>query len=616
MVKFKNIFLVTIFCILPFLAFGQSNSNPTNEESPVKVEILQEDEGIQPNHPFWVAIKINLEKDWHIYWKNPGDTGLPLELKWNLPPGFTINTVNWPCPEKLVLSDMVSYGYHQEVILLAQITPPQQLDSLNPGAISLDLEWLVCSDMNCLPGSGSYSLPIKTTSTPKSNSSYSSLFENARKKIPLQTIQIKATRKSGIIELEIPKSDSLKTAKSIEFYPETHHLIDCSKTPLVSEQDSNRSIIQLPEGTLSSNEIKQLKGILVVHEESGWNQSIKSFEINAPLDHQTEIAFLDRNELSKQSSDKNLAQQSAFDFEGGLGLALLFAFVGGMILNLMPCVLPVISIKVMSFIKMAGQSRALTMKHGLVFSLGVILSFWFLAIVMLSLRSYGHSVGWGFQLQEPIFIVILASFLFIFALNLFGVFEIGLSISSWAGQTQSDQSQKQSSYTGSFLSGILATAVATPCTGPFLGSAVGFAVTLPIFQSLLIFTSLALGMCFPYLILAGFPSLLRFIPKPGAWMETFKQLMGFLLLATVLWLLWVFSAQTNTFSLICLLAGFFCFSIGAWIYGRGSAPLVSKKKQILAYLTVFLLAFIGWKAITFPQAGWSEQEMVSNGKSH
>ena len=197
-----------------------------------------------------------------------------------------------------------------------------------------------------------------------------------------------------------------------------------------------------------------------------------------------------------------------------------------MILNFMPCVLPVMSFKVMSFVKMAGQSRSLTLKHGLMFSFGVILSFWLLASAMLMLRTYGQAVGWGFQLQEPLFVVILASLLFIFALSLFGVFEWGMFFASWAGQAQAETAQKSNGYTGSFLSGVLATAVATPCTGPFLGSAVGFAVTLPVFQSLLIFTSLGLGMCFPYLLLAAFPSFLRFMPKPGAWMETFKQLMG------------------------------------------------------------------------------------------
>ncbi|MCE2983374.1 MAG: thioredoxin family protein, partial [Parachlamydia sp.] len=180
-------------------------------------------------------------------------------------------------------------------------------------------------------------------------------------------------------------------------------------------------------------------------------------------------------------------------------------------------------------------------------------------------------------------------------------------VASWAGQTEHDKA-KGSGYAGSFLSGVLATAVATPCTGPFLGSAIGFAVTLPVLQAMLIFTSLGLGMCFPYLLLAGFPSLLRFMPKPGAWMEVFKELMGFMLLATVLWLLWVFSAQTNTFSLICLLAGFLCFAIGGWIYGKGISPLMSRKKRILAYAFTLLFAIGGIQTIILPKATWDQSD--------
>jgi thiol:disulfide interchange protein DsbD len=232
---------------------------------------------------------------------------------------------------------------------------------------------------------------------------------------------------------------------------------------------------------------------------------------------------------------------------------------------------------------------------------------------MLVLRTYGQAVGWGFQLQDPLFVVILASILFVFALSLFGLFEWGMFFSSWAGQTEVDKAKKSSGYGGSFLSGVLATAVATPCTGPFLGSAIGFAVTLPVFQSMLIFTSLGLGMSSPYLLLAAFPSLLRFLPKPGAWMEVFKELMGFLLLATVLWLMWVFSAQTNTFSLICLLAGFLCFALGAWIYGKGSAPLISRKKRVMAYVFVCVFIFAGFKSILLPQSTWDQD--ISIGKN-
>src|SRR5690606_36560414 len=207
----------------------------------------------------------------------------------------------------------------------------------------------------------------------------------------------------------------------------------------------------------------------------------------------------------------------------------------------------------------SGQNRNMVFRHGVAFSLGVLLSFWALAGILLALQAYGKAVGWGFQLQVPLFVAILASVIFVFGLSMFGVFEIGTGFASLAGQAQTTK-QKNGGLTGSFFSGILATAVATPCTGPFLGTAVGFAVTLPALQALLIFSALGLGMAFPYLLLGTFPSLLRFMPKPGNWMIVFKEAMGFVMVATVLWLLWVFGAQTDAAAMVYLLTGFLFLS--------------------------------------------------------
>lgn len=318
--------------------------------------------------------------------------------------------------------------------------------------------------------------------------------------------------------------------------------------------------------------------------------------LSLSLEKNDEIADSFEEPLSHAPSVISHSSESSL---GALISVLFFAFLGGMLLNLMPCVLPVISLKMMNFVSMSGENRSIIWRHGLVFSLGVLLSFWILASFMLLLRIWGHSVGWGFQLQEPLFVLVLATFIFIFALNLLGVFEWGLTLSSWAGQTLVDRTHNHiTSYSSSFCSGILATVVATPCTGPFLGSAVGFAVTVSSFQAMLIFTCIACGMCFPYLLLAAHPSALRFLPKPGLWMETFRQLMGFLLLATVLWLLWIFSAQTPHSALISVLFGFLFFSIAAWIYGRGSYA-VSKKTRLFSITVSLLFIALGGKAVFF-----------------
>ncbi|WP_068471286.1 protein-disulfide reductase DsbD family protein [Candidatus Protochlamydia phocaeensis] len=621
MLAYFRFLLLLIGLALPLQTFA-SFGGPAH----VKVQLIQEEETIQPGQPFWVAVRLDIEDDWHVYWKNPGDAGMPLKMEWKLPPGFEASPLQWPFPEKFTVADMVGFGYKGEVVLLSSITPPLDLPVGSTMQLDAQVKWLVCSALTCQPGSAPVSLPVKIAAhLPQAKPEVAELFEKARAKMPKAHAEVQTVRKEGIVQLEVPHDEhhaSSNTITGVYFFPEQKDVIDHSVDPTVavSAKEKNRYFVNLKGSDEIGAKSQILKGVLVVHTQEGVHENVQAFDIDSPIQEAGEghlLSWLDHSEKPSVSSpviigNGSIVSTAQFSFEGGLGLALLFAFLGGMLLNLMPCVLPVMSFKIMSFVKMAGQSRKLTIKHGLLFSLGVLISFWILASVMLMLRAYGQAVGWGFQLQEPLFVVILASILFIFSLSLFGVFEWGVFFASWVGQTEAETVHKQSGNTGSFFSGVLATAVATPCTGPFLGSAVGFAFTLPVFQALLIFTSLGLGMCFPYLLLAAFPSFLRFVPKPGAWMEIFKQLMGFILLATVLWLMWVFSAQTNTFSLICLLAGFLCFAIGAWIYGQGCSPVISSKKRLLAYAFVGLFVVAGCQAILFPRESWYKEETLAN----
>ncbi len=336
---------------------------------------------------------------------------------------------------------------------------------------------------------------------------------------------------------------------------------------------------------------------LSIANEVVWNSKTQTLFLNSreaiPAKEPDDVAMLDE--------EAHLVSNTTNGFEGGVILAIAMAFLGGMILNLMPCVLPVISFKILSFVNMAGQNRSTTLRHGLFFAMGVLVSFWVLAILLLVLQAYGNAVGWGFQLQEPLFVGILASVLLIFSLSLFGVFEFGAFFASWVG-THGASNIKQEGLFSSFCSGILATAVATPCTGPFLGSAIGFAVTLPSLQALAIFTSLGLGMAFPYLLLSAFPQLLRFMPKPGAWMESFKQLMGFVMLASVIWLIWVFGFQTGETAQVLLLIGFFVMALACWIYGRWAAPHRSNvSRWVSLVLTLVLLVTGGQCVVTASQ---------------
>lgn len=548
-----------------------------NQDEPVKAAIISEVESAQPGQPFWLAIQINMDKEWHAYWKNPGDSGMPMDIEWELPPGFEVKNVEWPFPQRFNLGAMVGFGYLDTVWLLAEISPPASAALNSEVEIGANVNWLVCSDETCLPGSSSLKTKLMIKDTPPQKlSQHAGNFEAARSKLPGKQ-PISALRKDGLIELTWNSEHSLSFTEA-DFFPEHPDQIDHKVPPLLtpSLDDSGNLTIVLKEA--ESNDAANLKGVLVLKSEG---KDAVAIAVEAPLqDDSSPVAYADI-----KSKSGTLEKRAVGQYEGGFALALVFAFIGGLILNLMPCVLPVISLKVFSFVKMAGQSRMLTLKHGIAFSAGVIISFWFLAVVMLVLQAYGQSVGWGFQLQEPVFVAFLAALLLVFGLSLFGVFEMGMSVTSLASKAQG---QSAFGLLGSFCSGILATAVATPCTGPFLGSAVGFAFTLPPSLALLIFTSLGLGMASPYLVLAAYPDCMRFIPKPGPWMVKFKEIMGFFMFATVLWLLWVFGAETSSLGVILLLAAFFIISFGCWIFGSWATPVHKKRTRMIASAAALL----------------------------
>lgn len=496
----RSIICLLILTLGSSASFAEENSI-VNE--PVQITLIHEEEAVQAGRPFWVAVQLKLKDKWHSYWKVPGGKDLATNINWNLPTGFTVSPILWPAPKEFNVNSMVGYGYEGEVLLMAQITPPEDISSLESIALGATVKWLACSDEQCVPGESEIGANLSSSNTvPRPHAQWAGLFEKAR---------------------------------------------------LNQHLDENEQLISMAD--------------------------------------------------LKSSFSTISSSQAGGGLSMGIGMALSLALLGGLILNLMPCVLPVISFKILSFVKMAGQSRSLTFKHGMAFSLGVLVSFWILAAFLLVLKAYGHSVGWGFQLQEPLFVALLAAVILVFGLSLFGVFEAGTFVTSLAGKAQGNQIAKEEMLAGSFLSGMLATAVATPCTGPFLGSAVGFATTVSAPAAMLIFTFLGIGMAFPYLLLSAYPNLMRFLPKPGDWMVTFKEIMGFVMVATVLWLVWVFSAQTNSLSVMLLLAGFFCLTIGCWVYGKWGCPTLSRMKRYFGVLLALACFAMGGAIIVNASKG-------------
>lgn len=318
-------------------------------------------------------------------------------------------------------------------------------------------------------------------------------------------------------------------------------------------------------------------------------------------------------EMNEQGGQPGTDPGASFLEQNGILMILLLAFTGGLILNCMPCVLPIVSLKILSFVKLAGEQRSKTFKHGAAFAAGVMTSFWVLASILLLMQTYGRSLGWGFQLQEPLFVALLAAVLWILSLSLFGVFEAGTSISSLAGEAQSQAVLRaRSGYLASFLNGTLATAVATPCTGPFLGPVIGFATTATPSQSLLTFSFLGLGMAAPYLLLAAFPNLTSFLPKPGKWMDTFKQLMGFFMVATVLWLAWIFAAETSHLGLLLLLVSFFLLALAGWIYGKWGTPVQKPKIRWVGYGAALICGLAAVYTLTLAASALEQETTVAS----
>jgi len=563
----KILIVITIIISLYSLLYA----SPQDAEY-TEAELISEVNSIKAGEAFWVALKLNMKPGWHVYWRNPGDTGIPVTINWDNPEGFSASEIHWPHPILFDLAGFISYCYENETFLLVQITPPNNLQTGDEVLLKASAEWLACKDI-CVPEDTEVSIKLTVTSgDPEINDQLKPTFTKARTNLPLPdsdwTIEASSQNNMLVISATPPDNYSGKVS-SIRFFPYEKNLIDMNAEQSLAKVGRSYHI-SIPLSKNWKPEVNNAYGVLV--SDKSWIEGTpeKSLEIWAKF----------QDELTLFSGDSVSEKIRKF------ALYIGFAFIGGMILNLMPCVLPVLSIKIMSFVQQAGEDRKKTIHHSFMFTAGVLASFWALAGILLILRAGGEQLGWGFQLQSIPFLIILSGFMLLFGLSMFGVFEIGTSLTG-LGQTASGHS----GYWGSFMTGITATVVATPCTAPFMGSALGFAFSQPPILSILIFTSLGLGMALPYVVLASSPVLLRRVPKPGAWMESLKQFMGFLLVATVIWLLWVLSIQAGADGVIVLIFSLFLISMGAWIYGRwGNITKAKKIRLIAVILTVILIS--------------------------
>ena len=574
--------LACLFLLPTFLLAAESGAV---KKGAVTVTLVSDAAGVEPGKPFTVALRMQHEPHWHSYWIAPG-TGYPTALTWTLPDGFKAGTIQWPTPHvvKDTTGKITGNGYEGENFLLVEITPPERLTRGTNVKLQAQVEWLMCQAV-CMPGDANLelSLPAVTAGAKAVDSKWAPMIAETRARLPKPAdgweLSASRTASAAILRLT-PRPGTRHLPTGLHFFS-ADGLTDYAQTETVTSAEGSWTITApFEEGADKS--ATRLTG--VVASTNGWSAS-ENYEGLV-----VDVPFTDRI-----SASARVSAAPAKEAPATLLGTLLLAFVGGMILNLMPCVFPVLGIKILGFVNQSGSDRKKITLHGLTFAAGVLISFWSLAGVLLVLRAGGSQLGWGFQLQSPAFVFGMAAFLLIFAFNMSGLFEIGLSATGVGGSLQMKEG-----FGGSFFTGALATLVATPCSAPFLAPALGAALSLSAVESFLVFTAIAVGLALPYLLLSIFPQAIKLLPRPGAWMETFKQLMAFPLYATVGWLLWVLAGQTkdDDNALLLIVFGFVLIAMAAWSYGRfGQAHGKPTRQRIGVIMAAVFLAgglYTGW----------------------
>lgn len=591
------------------------------------VALVSDVAAVQPGQTVTVALRLTLDKGWHTYWINPGDAGLPVKASWTLPTSTRVGALQFPTPHLTPQPPLMSYGYENEVFVLAELHVPSDAAVGSSMQISGKADWLACADV-CLPATGPLTLTLPVSATPSIGvTRFSRAIASTRAQLPSASTdwQLRAfSVDSGYIVVVVPPSGISATLPTPYFFSDSADVLEHALPQRVA-RSGDTLFLALPRAQFATSPATALHGVLAA-------------DVTAATQRGTQLATTVSAHISAavRTRATTLLARATAQSVGGAGevasiaevtsaipdpsadmsvfVAIGFAFIGGLLLNLMPCVFPVLSVKVLALLEHGGGNATRGRRHGLAFGAGVLLSFWLLAGVLMALRAGGEKLGWGFQLQSPIVVALLALLMFALALNLSGVFEIGLTL------TQLGAKGAGTGYSDSLLTGVLAVLVAAPCTAPFMGAALGFALVQPAFVGMLVFTALAVGLALPFVILASAPQLLPILPRPGAWLETLKQLFAFPLYATVVWLLWVFGRQAGVDALAVMLLALIVFALGAWTWARGVRLDRSATRIVAAFVMLGAATITALSAtrITRPTATaavtpgwepWSEQRV-------
>ena len=548
----------------------------------VRVELISETAGVEPGGTFWVGIRQRIAPGWHTYWTNPGDSGEAMTVAWDLPRGITAGPLVWPHPTRIPVGPAMSFGYSDEVVVLTRITAAADLP---PGA-ALTLRgrasWLVCAKI-CIPEEAEVALPLPVAARSAPDPRWASAIAAARRAVPAPSpwpVRYAATPQSVTLTVAAPELRAERVG-DVWFFPARWGVIDHA-APQDATVDGRGITLRLARGALVEAAEGPIDGVLVIRERLDGGMVSQAFAIQA---------------LSSGAPAGPTGVAAAGTPVVSLLEAVGLALLGGLILNLMPCVLPVLSIKVLALVAHADAGPAAAGRHGLAYTAGVLASFGALAGALLLLRAGGAQIGWGFQLQSPLVVTLLAYLFFALALALSGVWLVGGRL---AGLGQGLAARP--GLAGTFFTGALAAVAATPCTAPFMGVAVGYAVTQPAAAALLVFEALGFGLALPYLALSLVPAWRRWLPRPGAWMEWLKQALAFPLYATAAWLVWVLSRQAGPEALAAALGGLVLIAAAAWLHGRtrDARPRARRAGSVAAVTAVAAALALGPLALSAP----------------
>ena len=489
-----------------------------------------------PGQPLQLALRQQITSGWHTYWVNPGDAGLVTTVDWTLPPGFKADPIVWPTPVRFAYGPVIGYGYETEVLLPITIHVPASAQPGTDIVITANANWLACSD-NCVPEEATLrlSLPVGTALEPDPR--WADAFVSTAINTPAPSpFAVSATLSGDSIVVTVATGDATRL-RDIEFFPSSADVIrnDASQAVVADSRGLTLTLQRDRSGPIPA----AINGVLAYRDLSAdQKNTISAISIAAPL---------------RSAS----APTTAFEFT----VAIVLAIIGGLILNLMPCVLPILSIKVFGLVQHAHEGQAQARLHGLSYTAGVLSSFAIVSAALIGLRAAGTEIGWGFQLQSPLFVTSLIYVVFVVGLNLSGVFTVGAP-SSGIGTRLA----MQGGTAGSFFTGALATLVATPCTAPFMAAAMGYAITQPWYISFSVFQAVGLGLALPYLTFAFSPALQRWLPKPGVWMVRLKEFLAFPMYATAVWLVYVLSQQVDAHGIAAALSGLVLITFGVWLW--------------------------------------------------